>query len=217
LNAEALLEFENVVTDAEGRRYTARACGRAREDGLWEGWLEFEPLAGGDVLRGPRETTQPDRSRLAYWARGLTASYLEGGLERARRPTPRRATAAATSAEAAAPSSPPAAPSTAAPSRPRTTREHARAESMVGRRTDRGAGRWTERTAERAAGNAVLDPFAVYAQGEDVLRQELAALAPSHLRHIIRAYDLVGETRTELRSLGHPKLVKMILDGVRTR
>jgi hypothetical protein len=36
----------------------------------------------------------------------------------------------------------------------------------------------------------VLDPFAVYRQGEHVLRRQLSALAPSHLREIIHTYQL---------------------------
>ena len=42
------------------------------------------------------------------------------------------------------------------------------------------------------APRAVLDPFAVYAQGEHVLRQELAALDVDHLRAIIGAFGLTG-------------------------
>lgn len=38
----------------------------------------------------------------------------------------------------------------------------------------------------------VLDPFEVYAQGERVLRQELAALDLDHLRAIVQAYGLGG-------------------------
>lgn len=69
-----------------GRRgsvYQARVYGRPRADGTWEGWLEFEPIDGGDTLRTPRETTQPNRADLEYWATGLTPVYLEGALERA--------------------------------------------------------------------------------------------------------------------------------------
>jgi hypothetical protein len=39
-------------------------------------------------------------------------------------------------------------------------------------------------------GTAVLDPFAVYAQSEGILRQELGALSVDHLRTIIDAYGL---------------------------
>jgi hypothetical protein len=64
--------------------YAVRVRGRAREDGRWEGWLEFEPGRGGRALRTPRETTQPNRDALRYWATGLEPIYLEGALARAR-------------------------------------------------------------------------------------------------------------------------------------
>jgi hypothetical protein len=34
-------------------------------------------------MRTPRETEQPNREDLAYWATGLTQVYLEGALTRA--------------------------------------------------------------------------------------------------------------------------------------
>jgi hypothetical protein len=43
-----------------------------------------------------------------------------------------------------------------------------------------------------AVPRAVLDPFAVYAQGEHVLRQELSALDVDHLQAIVRAFGLAG-------------------------
>ena len=69
----------------DGTAFHARACGEEMSDGLWQGWLEFEPLEGssGQPLRSPRETTQPNRTDAVYWATGLTAVYLEGALERA--------------------------------------------------------------------------------------------------------------------------------------
>lgn len=85
--AEVLIEFVNELEDS-GVHYEARACGRQRDDGLWEAWLEFEPRGGGDAVRTGRETTQPNEADLRYWATGLTGGYLEGALERALRPSP---------------------------------------------------------------------------------------------------------------------------------
>jgi hypothetical protein len=65
----------------DGVPYTAQACGRANGH-LWEGWLEFAAVDGSDVRRTPRETTQPDRDALVYWAQGLSGTYLEGALAR---------------------------------------------------------------------------------------------------------------------------------------
>ena len=84
--AEVLVEFSDPVEGSDGRRYVARACGSESSNGLWQGWIEFVPTTGGDVLRSGRETTQPNRQDAMYWATGLTPVYLEGALERALKP-----------------------------------------------------------------------------------------------------------------------------------
>lgn len=84
--AETLLDFAASVRDADGAVYDARACGTEVAGGLWEGWIEFVPRNGGVPLRSPRETTQPNRTDLVYWATGLTPVYLEGALWRAQHP-----------------------------------------------------------------------------------------------------------------------------------
>jgi hypothetical protein len=91
--ARVLVSFTaRLVTQPEGTLYAARACGRQRGDGLWEGWIEFVPDDGTAVRRTARETTQPNLTDLEYWATGLTPVYLEGALERTlaqrRRPRP---------------------------------------------------------------------------------------------------------------------------------
>lgn len=141
--AEVLLQFDRPVTDEDGHEYVAKVCGRVAEDGLWDGWIEFHPRDGGSALRTPRETEQPNRADLEYWATGLTVSYLEGALERAKdSETPdlrARVVDDRPAYDSPAPSSP---------------------ESS-------GAG-----AKRRIRPTAVLDPFEVYAQGEDVLREE---------------------------------------------
>jgi hypothetical protein len=80
--AQTLMQFDTPVTYRDGRQYRVQACGRERENGQWEAWLEFENLETGEVLRSQRETTQPNRKDAAYWATGLTPVYLEGALDR---------------------------------------------------------------------------------------------------------------------------------------
>jgi hypothetical protein len=80
--ARTVAQFDMPVVHTDGTAYRARVCGREREDGLWEGWLEFESMSGGDVIRTVRETTQPNLTDLNYWATGLTPVYLEGALAR---------------------------------------------------------------------------------------------------------------------------------------
>jgi hypothetical protein len=87
--AEVLVEFTEPVEADDGTRYIARACGGAADNGLWQGWIEFIPTTGGEVLRSGRETTQPNRQDAEYWATGLTSVYLEGALDRALRPLER--------------------------------------------------------------------------------------------------------------------------------
>jgi hypothetical protein len=86
LRAELLHEFHDPLQDADGVLYVPRAVGAERGDGTWIGWLEFVSLDGRTVLRTNRETTQPNRGAVAYWAAGLETTYMEGAFRLARRP-----------------------------------------------------------------------------------------------------------------------------------
>jgi hypothetical protein len=83
--AEVLARFSNPILDGAAT-FRAQACGAPMSDGRWTAWIEFIPVAGGQPLRSPRETTQPNRTDAEYWATGLTPVYLEGALNRARNP-----------------------------------------------------------------------------------------------------------------------------------
>jgi hypothetical protein len=179
---ESMRTFAEQVTDAAGTTYRAVVQGAAREDGMWEGWLVFEPLAGGDPLRTGRETTQPNRDSLEYWASGLEPTYLDGALSRALRERVRGAGGPAVPAAAASDAAA-ASPEAAAPPTPR----------------------------------ALLDPFQVARQGEDVLRDELQALDAGHQRNIIRAHGLADERAVDLDVLDRRELTGLILRGVRRR
>ena len=87
--AEVFVEFTEPVVARDGTAYIARACGREADHGMWQGWVEFLPVDGGEPIRSGRETTQPNRQDTAYWATGLTPVYLEGALERASNPLSR--------------------------------------------------------------------------------------------------------------------------------
>ena len=83
--AERFHTYTHVVTDGQGVRHRVYAQGEQNELGTWNGWLVFEPEeAGKPVIRTDRETTQPEREDLEYWAGGLEPIYLEGALSRAR-------------------------------------------------------------------------------------------------------------------------------------
>jgi hypothetical protein len=83
--SQVLMEFAEPVLGKDRTPYRAQACGARTSDGLWEGWIEFIPLADGTPVRSPRETTQPNRVDTLYWATGLSPTYLEGALDRALR------------------------------------------------------------------------------------------------------------------------------------
>jgi hypothetical protein len=84
--AEVFVEFTEPVVAKDGTAYIGRACGRETDNGMWQGWVEFLQVDGGEPIRSGRETTQPNRQDTAYWASGLTPVYLEGALERALNP-----------------------------------------------------------------------------------------------------------------------------------
>src|SRR4026209_1103608 len=80
---ETLLQFSSLVIGTVGPRREAGACGAPMPEGGWQGWIEFVTIDGGDPVRSPRETTQPNRADTEYWATGLTPVYLDGALSRA--------------------------------------------------------------------------------------------------------------------------------------
>jgi hypothetical protein len=81
---ELIHEHATHVRAHEGPEFVARTYGEERSDGTWIGWLEFAPIDEGiPKLRTDRETSQPNRRALEYWATGLEPVYLEGAFERA--------------------------------------------------------------------------------------------------------------------------------------
>ena len=169
---EVLVDYENTIADADGSRWAARACGRRGATNMWEGWIEFVPLdLDRKPIRSTRETTQPSREDLLYWATGLTPVYLRGALTRALEAPLIRTT-------------------------PRRVQPH----------FDGPAPSIVHAPAPAPRAHAILDPFDVYAQGEDILIAQLDALDTSHLRDIVRVYQLMAEenattaTRLDLAS-----------------
>jgi hypothetical protein len=161
--SEVLMEYDPIVSETEGTQWKPRACGRRGEGHMWEGWIEFVPLdKASSPVRSKRESTQPSRESLIYWATGLTPVYLRGALERARfEPAPKpplRRVAPLFDGPAPEPES----------ARPLVPNPH-----------------------------AILDPFDVYAQGEDILIRQLDALDTARLRDIVRGYELLNAEDAE--------------------
>jgi hypothetical protein len=183
--AEVFVQFDEPVTAPNGQAYVPRIVGRLMDDRRWEGWIEFVPGGEAPILRTPRETTQPNRDDLMYWATGLSDAYLHGALERALEPL--RVQEKVIHAEPAFDAPAPAF-ERAPPPRPPATEAR-----------------------------PLVDPFHVYAQGEDLLRKELSALSADHLRNIVKGYSLVAEGELDLEELGRSSLVDLIVAAVRKR
>ena len=75
--------YADVVESLVPKRYRARAVGRVRSDGMWEGWIEFVDLEDDERLRTDIETMQPNERAFRYWAAGVGPAYLEGAFRRA--------------------------------------------------------------------------------------------------------------------------------------
>ena len=180
--AELLVSYTEPTRSAIGDLYYPRAFGRKGSDGLWEGWLEFTRAGDDEAVTTARETVQPNRADLMYWAQGLTQTYLEGALARAQQPTPQL--------------QPAKEPQVFTDSAPRTPQP--------------GMGAVTPRV--------VLDPFLTYAEGENLLRNQLRALSPDHLQNIIEAYRFTdGDEADWPRSAPKDALVERIVERVRAR
>jgi hypothetical protein len=82
--AEMIQHYKAPFQGGDGVTYEVMARGEMAAGGTWEGWLEFHPVDKTKaVLRTGRETTQPDRAALEYWASGLEPLYFEGAFARA--------------------------------------------------------------------------------------------------------------------------------------
>lgn len=177
---EVLVVFDAQLTSADGRRWIAQACGGVADDHLWEGWIEFLPLqAEESPIRTPRETEQPNRDDLMYWAQGLTAVYLDGALNRALK------TQGAISPPGIA-------------ARPAFDRPARAVHESTGQSIPR----------------AILDPFEVYQQGEDVLIAQLGALDTPRLREVAVAYGFAA--RSHSADASREGLTALIVSGTRS-
>jgi hypothetical protein len=180
--AEVLVSFTKPTRSATGDLYYARALGQVADDGLWEGWLEFTRAGDDETVTTRRETEQPNRSDLMYWAQGLTQTYLEGALERALAPEPVRVSTA---------------------TGPELVESSPRGSSIP---------------AAALSNRVVLDPFATYTEGEQLLRSQLRALSHDHLQNIVEAYQFVDAAEPDWpRMASKHALAERIIERVRSR
>lgn len=184
--AEILVKFDEPIVAPSGKTYFAHAVGTEVDGGRWDGWLEFQSVEDGvDALASGRETTQPNRKNLEYWAQGLTKVYLEGALNRAislAEPPRERA------------------PMEAEPSLfPEPARRSSSASPSLPPLTPR----------------AILDPFQVYSQGEEILRGELHALARDHLENIAAANGIGIQNPGGIKAASKEDLIEAIVAEAR--
>jgi hypothetical protein len=67
------------------------------------------------------------------------------------------------------------------------------------------------------AAESILNPFAVFRKGEDLLRRQLAALSGWHLVNIIVAYELSEQIPRALSATPDDVLLELIVSQVRAR
>lgn len=80
---ELIRTYPNVVRETDGSVFACASYSKQRADGRWEGRIVFFPQHGGPPVATDRETTQPRRASLEYWADGLSPTFLQGALSRA--------------------------------------------------------------------------------------------------------------------------------------
>jgi hypothetical protein len=80
-----VMQYSQVLVTPDHEEYVARVYAATHAEGRWDGWFVFFPLRGGGrELATDRETTQNSLAAVAYWASGISTTYLEGALQRAR-------------------------------------------------------------------------------------------------------------------------------------
>jgi hypothetical protein len=65
--------------------------------------------------------------------------------------------------------------------------------------------------------DSIIDPFAIYANGEFHLRKQLGAMAAWHLVNIVRDYELSAADLATLNRMSSSALIELIVSGVRSR
>ena len=184
--AGILVRFDEPIAAPSGKTYFAQAVGKEVDGGLWDGWLEFQGAEDGvDALASGRETTQPNRKNLEYWSQGLTKVYLEGALDRAI--------------------------SLAEPPRERPQMEVE--PSRFAEPASGGSTPFSSRSP--VTPHAILDPFQVYSQGEEVLRRELHALTRHHVECIASANAIRISSPGGVNTASRADIIEAIVDEAR--
>jgi hypothetical protein len=79
---DLFLQPEHISIQAEGTFWIPLIYVERRGDGAWDAWIEFRALSDEPVRATARETTQPNRQAVKYWAGSLAPVYFEGAFAR---------------------------------------------------------------------------------------------------------------------------------------
>jgi hypothetical protein len=182
---EVLITFSEPVQSGSGETFIARACAGPTDSGMWEGWIEFLPVSGGEPIVSGRETTQPNRADAAYWATGLAPVYLEGALTRALHRPPKNSSAHVPSQVHPAASSPSRASSPANDGVLNPFSVFRKGEPLLRRQLGALAG-WHLVNIITAHGLSQQDPAALSASPDEVLVELIVSEVRARSEHLVR-------------------------------
>lgn len=80
--ADLHIRPERIKIVSGGKTFVPHIFANQRQDGTWEAWIEFRAEAENVCFATDRETTQPNRTAVEYWAEGLEPIYFEGAFWR---------------------------------------------------------------------------------------------------------------------------------------
>jgi hypothetical protein len=182
---EVLVQFDEPIRSDDGVPYMACVHGRESPDRRWEGWIEFEAWRGAEGVSEAIGRCSTGVETVQPNRRDL--EYWVTGLTRV------YLQGALVRAM-------------------RRTPENREAASVAGFRRN---GESAHQRMSARMPRAILDPFAVYAQGESVLRQELGALSADHLRSVAAAFGIASPETA--MTLGGGELIDSIVGAARRR
>lgn len=182
--AEVLVVFDEPIPTDDGLHY-ARVCGGIADDGLWEGWIEFLPVGAGD----PSSAKWMRSARETEQPNLDDLRYWAGGLSVAYlQGAYKRASE---------------------PTAPRVTHTDILAATLEYHAAPRSVP-----TATVGGPRPIIDPFAVYDQGESVLRKQLLALSNDQLLNVAKAY---GFTTASVPDIAQADRVGAIIASVKEK
>jgi hypothetical protein len=183
--AEVLVKFDEPIAAAGGKTYLAQAVGKEVDGGLWDGWLEFQGVEDGLGALASGRETTQ--------ANRKNLEYWAQGL------TIVYLEGALDRAISL--------------SEPRRERAPMEAEPS---RFAEPANRTAPPLASRSpAPRAILDPFQVYSQGEEILLGELRALSRDHIENIATASGIGITSPGGSSAASKDDLIEAIVGDVR--